>query len=70
MIEKVAKVRALREAFVEDLGGMYEAEEMNVELPEQEIEQPTAKEPEKDPFAILDDPNENGGEPLPEEFQK
>ena len=32
MIEKVAKVRALREAFVEDLGGMYEAEEMNVEL--------------------------------------
>ena len=32
MIEKVAKVRALREAFVEDLGGMYEAEEMNVDL--------------------------------------
>lgn len=28
MIEKVAKVRALREAFVEDLGGMYEAEEI------------------------------------------
>lgn len=34
MIEKVAKVRALREAFVEDLGGMYEADEMNVDLPE------------------------------------
>lgn len=34
MIEKVAKVRALREAFVEDLGGMYEAEEMNADLPE------------------------------------
>lgn len=34
MIEKVAKVRALREAFVEVLGGMYEAEEMNVDLPE------------------------------------
>ena len=33
MIEKVAKVRALREAFVEDLGGMYETEEMSVELP-------------------------------------
>ena len=31
MIEKVAKVRALREAFVEDLAGMYEAEEMNIE---------------------------------------
>ena len=34
MIEKVAKVRALREAFVEDLGGMYEADEMNIDLPE------------------------------------
>lgn len=34
MIEKVAKVRALREAFVEDLSGMYEAEEMNIDLPE------------------------------------
>ena len=68
MIEKVAKVRALREAFVEDLGGMYEAEEMNVELPEQEIEQPIVEEPENDPFAVLDDIN--GGEPLPDAFQK
>lgn len=34
MIEKVAKVRALRETFVEDLGGMYDADEMNVELPD------------------------------------
>ena len=33
MVEKVAKVRALRETFIEDLGGMYEAEEMGVELP-------------------------------------
>jgi len=33
MVEKVATVRALRETFIEDLGGMYEAEEMNVELP-------------------------------------
>lgn len=33
MIEKVAKVRALREAFVEELSGMYEAEELNVDLP-------------------------------------
>ena len=32
MIEKVAVVRALRETFIEELGGMYEAEEMNVEL--------------------------------------
>lgn len=29
MVEKVAKVRALREAFIEDLGGMYDAEEMS-----------------------------------------
>lgn len=28
MVEKVAKVRALRETFVEDLGGMYEADEL------------------------------------------
>lgn len=36
MVEKVAKVRALRETFVEDLGGMYEAEEVQQELPTQE----------------------------------
>lgn len=36
MVEKVAKVRALRETFVEDLGGMYEAEEMQVEIPQQD----------------------------------
>ena len=28
MVEKVAKVRALREAFVDDLGGMYDADEI------------------------------------------
>jgi len=33
MIEKVAKVRVLREMFVDTLGGMYEAEEMGVDLP-------------------------------------
>lgn len=37
MVEKVAKVRALRETFVEDLGGMYEAEEMQQEIPQQDI---------------------------------
>lgn len=72
MIEKVAKVRALREAFVEDLGGMYEAEEMNVELPEKPIEaqiveeDETTKNKKDDPFDILDI---NGGEPLPEELK-
>lgn len=34
MVEKVAKVRALRETFIEQLGGMYEAEEMDVDLPQ------------------------------------
>lgn len=32
MVEKVAKVRALRETFVDDLGGMYDAEEMGVNI--------------------------------------
>ena len=36
MVEKVAKVRALRETFVEDLAGMYEAEEMQQEIPQEE----------------------------------
>ncbi len=70
MIEKVAKVRALREAFVEDLGGMYEAEEMNVDLPNSEIiEVETENEnnnKKEDPFDILDI---NGGVPLPEELK-
>lgn len=30
MVEKVAKVRALRETFIEKLGGMYEAEEIEI----------------------------------------
>ena len=36
MVEKVAKVRALRETFVEDLAGMYEAEEIQQEIPQEE----------------------------------
>ena len=42
MVEKVAKVRALRETFVEDLGGMYEADEM----PLPTNDEPTYSEPE------------------------
>lgn len=33
MVEKVAKVRALRETFIDELSGMYEAEEIGVEIP-------------------------------------
>lgn len=36
MVEKVAKVRALRETFVEDLAGMYEAEEVQQEILQKE----------------------------------
>lgn len=39
MVEKVAKVRALRETFIEDLGGMYEAEETGIETFKEEIPQ-------------------------------
>lgn len=46
MIEKVAKVRALREAFVEDLAGMYEAEEMDVDLPELKAEEQIIEQPD------------------------
>ena len=71
MIEKVAKVRALREAFVEDLGGMYEAEEMNVELPDKEVQiveqVETVQNKKDDPFDVLDI---NGGEPLPDAFKE
>ena len=38
MVEKVAKVRALRETFIEDLSGMYEGDEMNVPAPEEPSE--------------------------------
>lgn len=57
MIEKVAKVRALREAFVEDLGGMYEAEEMNVDLPELKEEDRIIVQDEEDNLET--EPTEN-----------
>ena len=41
MIEKVAKVRAYRAAFVEELGGMYDSDEINFDSPQgQEPEEP------------------------------
>lgn len=51
MVEKVAKVRALRETFTEDLGGMYEIEEMHaptVEVSEQPIVE------QKEPVDVID----------------
>lgn len=60
MIRKVALVQALREAFPEDLGGMYASEEMNldfdetamaapVEIPIQEEPQPTLMQSQPEP---------------------
>ncbi|MBQ1293063.1 MAG: phage recombination protein Bet [Clostridiales bacterium] len=52
MVEKVAKVRALRETFIEDLSGMYDADETNIPAPESPSEpeiilqaEPTAEQP-------------------------
>lgn len=57
MVEKVAKVRALRETFVEELGGMYEAEEMGVDLPNE-----TA--PQKQEIIQQDEPIEVDATPV------
>lgn len=51
MVEKVAKVRALRETFVDDLGGMYEATEMGVddETMQPQLERPVVQaEPQEE----------------------
>lgn len=51
MVEKVAKVRALRETFVEDLGGMYEADELPIQRPKSDIIEANIIEPEIIPQA-------------------
>jgi len=50
MAEKVALVRAAREAFVDDIGGMYDADEMGVELPAVTIEQEPQPQQQEDVF--------------------
>ncbi len=60
MVEKVAKVRALRETFIEDLQGMYDADETNAPAPEAPsapsepviVKQP---EPDEDPIDVTFD---------------
>lgn len=52
MIEKVAMVRALRETFIEQLGGMYEAEEMGVDLPQEQVI--SQEEPEAETVSMSD----------------
>lgn len=46
MVEKVAKSRALRETFVEDLGGMFDADEINVPNVPNEPKETIQKEPD------------------------
>lgn len=58
MIVKVAKSQALREAFTEELGGMYEAEELNInenDLSNEPVivtEEPKVQEQPKEPEVI------------------
>lgn len=56
MVEKVAKVRALRETFIEQLSGMYEAEEMGVDLPQ--AQQSSAVVINQDEPVLQDEPQE------------
>ena len=58
MIRKVALVQALREAFPEDLGGMYSSEEMNIELDETATAAPV-EIPQDAPMDTLPEPQTN-----------
>lgn len=62
MIRKVALCHALREAFPEDLGGLYGAEEMDQSREEQPPAQPqapqTVQEPEVVEYIVEDEPEE------------
>ena len=59
MVEKVAKVRALRETFVEELGGMYEAEEIGVDLPNETAPQKQEIIQQDEPIEVDATPAEN-----------
>lgn len=59
MVEKVAKVRALREAFVDDLGGMYEAEEMGEKLPDGPVTEDISSAPDVVQAEVIEDANLN-----------
>ncbi len=48
MIRKVALVQALREAFPEDLGGMYASEEMNLDFDETSMAAPVEIPPQEE----------------------
>ena len=50
MLRKVAMVQALREAFPEDLGGLYDADELNIELNDATIV--PAENPQPEPAGL------------------
>jgi len=54
MIRKVALVQALREAFPEDLGGLYASEEMNIDLDETATAVPVEIPQQDAPVEIVD----------------
>lgn len=61
MVEKVAKVRALRETFIEDLSGMYDADETNIPAPES----PSEPEP-----VIIEQAEPAGNQPIDVTFDE
>lgn len=68
MVEKVAKCRALRESFIDDLGGMYEAEEMGVSVDNHQINEP---EPVKEPEIVQQgEPTEEQQQPIDVTFDE
>ena len=69
MITKVAKAQALREAFIEELDGMYEAEEMGVnesELDNTPIQMEEAETYDKNDIddAEIVEENDDNGDPF------
>lgn len=61
MIRKVALVQALREAFPEDLGGLYASEEMNIDLDETATAAPIEIPQQDAPIEVLQE------QPMPEQ---
>ena len=56
MIRKVALVQALREAFPEDLGGLYASEEMNIDLDESSVAAPV--EVNEQEYSVISEPEQ------------
>lgn len=70
MVEKVAKVRALREAFVEDLGGMYDAVESSTPYPNTQPEPEIIPQPEPEPEPEIIPQPEPQEEPIEVSFNE